>query len=130
MNTTKNKKIVKLQESSRKRNEAWTELGKCVKLQQHNLPQEFVTDWENCERLAEEVKASEVKATNGIEQELDRLQKSEKEIFGLSQRVLGKMLVFTLLALISHLIVIYFSGIPEPKPVDSDFKYSPSLRLF
>ena len=89
MSTTKNKKIIKLQESTQKRNEAWIEVDKCVSLYRHDLPQEFIDAWGGFESLAEEVEAIEVEAINGIEQGLDRLQKSinkEKEIFGLSQR--------------------------------------------
>ncbi len=74
----------------------------------------------------------EAEAINGIEQGLDRLQKSinkEKEIFGLSQRLLGKMFVFSFIVFISHLLVTYISEIPEPRPANSGFKYIPSLRL-
>ena len=132
MSTTKNKKIIKLQESTQKRNEAWIEVDKCVSLYRHDLPQEFVDAWGGFERLAEEVEAIEVEAINGIEQGLDRLQKSinkEKEIFGLSQRLLGKMFVFSFIVFISHLLVTYISEIPEPRPANSGFKYIPSLRL-
>ena len=132
MSTTKNKKIIKLQESTQKRNEAWIEVDKCVSLYRHDLPQEFVDAWGGFERLAEEVEAIEVEAINGIEQGLDRLQKSinkEKEIFGLSQRLLGKMFVISFIVLISHLLVTYIFEIPEPRPANSGFKYIPSLRL-
>ena len=50
-NTTKNKKIIKLQESTQKRNEAWIEVDKCVSLYQHDLPQEFIDAWGGFERL-------------------------------------------------------------------------------
>ena len=71
LNTTK-ENIAKLQDSFQKRNEAFCELSKYIKLQQHNLPQDFVTNWENCERVTEEIKTFEVEAIEEIPKKIKK----------------------------------------------------------